>query len=330
MTAFNDYYGGKPLLNRFEIHAYSTQDEIIQALRTGEVDAAGSLAGSNIAQVNTHNYTITDQPVDSGVYALLNMEAPMLKDRAVRLALQLGTNTTEIRKKLGTNAPPLDLPFINGQLSGTDIPRAPSYDPTKAAELLDQDGWSLVGGVRQKGTQKLTLTIATTKSPQYQVALQELVGQWRKLGITITTNVVDPTDPTTDFVQNTLQARNYDVLLFELFIGADPDVYAYWHSSQIGIDGYNFSNYSNSTADAALASARSRLEPELRNAKYETFARQWLSDVPAIGLYQSTAAYVTNHHVTSIDPSAHLISAVDRYSNVLYWSVGQDAVYKTP
>lgn len=330
MTAFNDYYAGKPLLSRFEIHAYGTQDEIMQALRTGEVDAAANLSGDNVAQVNTHNYDITEQPVDSGVYALLNTEAPLLKDKTVRQALQLATNTAAIRNKLGINAPALDLPFIAGQLTGGDVPHAPSPDLAKAGALLDQDGWKLVGNVRQKGTQKLSLVVATTKNPQYEKALQVLVGQWRQLGVDVTTNVIDTSDPTTDFVQNTLQARNYDVLLFELFIGADPDVYAYWHSSQIGANGYNFSNYSNSTADAALASARSRLEPDLRNAKYETFARQWLDDVPAIGLYQSTVAYVTNHNVQSIDPAAHLISAEDRYSNILYWSTGQDTVYKTP
>jgi peptide/nickel transport system substrate-binding protein len=330
MTAFADYYAGKPRLSRFEIHAYATQDEIMQALRTGEVDAASNLSGDNIAQVNTHNYDITEQPVDSGVYALLNTETPILKDKLVRQALQLGTNTTAIRDKLGINAPALDLPFINGQLTGSDVPHAPSPDVKKATALLDQDGWKLVGDTRQKDGQKLSLTVATTKNPQYEKALQTLVGQWRQLGVAVTTNVIDTADPTTNFVQNTLQARNYDVLLFELFIGADPDVYAYWHSSQIGINGYNFSNYSNSTADAALASARSRLEPDLRNAKYETFARQWIDDVPAIGLYQSTVAYVTNHNVQSISPSAQLISAEDRYSNVLYWSVGQDSVYKTP
>jgi peptide/nickel transport system substrate-binding protein len=119
-------------------------------------------------------------------------------------------------------------------------------------------------------------------------------------------------------------------LLYELFIGADPDVYAYWHSSQVGMSGYNFSNYINKTADAALASSRSRLEPELRNAKYKAFARQWLDDAPAIGLYQPVTEYIFNKHVRSIDPKTTLVSSQDRYANILYWSVGQESVYKTP
>ena len=131
-------------------------------------------------------------------------------------------------------------------------------------------------------------------------------------------------------MQDTLQARNYDVLLYELAIGADPDVYAYWHSSQMGQAGYNFANYTNKTADANLASARSRLEPDLRNVKYKQFAKQWLEDVPAIGLYQPVVEYVSNDNVSAVPEGAQLVTAADRYANVQYWTVTQRAFYKSP
>lgn len=330
MTANNRYYNGKPKLNRFEVHAYENQEAIIKALRSGEVNAAADLTGIDMSRIDKYNYTVTAQPVNSGVYALFNGDTPVLKDKAIRQALELATDRKAIRESLPTKAPALNLPFIEGQLTGTDIPTPPSTDPAKAASLLDDKGWKLQDGVRQKDGQKLMLTIATTKNAQYEKALETLVGQWRKLGIIVHTNVVDTADPSTNFVQNILQARNYDVLLYELFIGADPDVYAYWHSSQIGISGYNFSNYTNKSADDALASARSRLEPGLRMAKYKAFAKQWVDDVPAIGLYQPVAEYVVNSRVHSIDPSAKLVSPYDRYTNVLDWSVNEKSVYKTP
>lgn len=330
MTAFDKYYGGHPTLNRFEVHAYDTQSMIIKALKTGEVNAAADLIGTDPTQVDTHNYDITTQPVDSGVYALFNNDTPVLKDRNIRQALELGTNTKAIRDSLQTKVPALDLPFINGQVTGTDLAHPASYDRQKANQLLDSAGWAMTDGVRSKDGQKLSLTIATTKNAQYEKALETLAGQWRKLGVVVNTNVVDTNDPSTNFVQNILQPRNYDVLLYELFIGADPDVYAYWHSSQIGMSGYNFSNYVNKSADDALASARARLEPQLRAVKYQAFAKQWVDDVPAIGLYQPVAEYVANKHVHSIDASSTLVSSYDRYANVLDWSVNQQSVYKTP
>lgn len=330
MTAFPKYHGGEPMLSRIEVHAYDNQDSIIKALRTGEVSAAADLTGTDTSQIDMHNYNIIAQPTNSGVYALFNMDSPLLGDKNVRQALRLATDTNAIRSSLPMKASALDLPFIDGQVISNDLPHSPPPNATLAAAMLDKAGWKLKDGVRQKGKLKLALTVATTRNTQYEKALEILAGQWRKLGVTVNTNIVDTADPSTNFVQNVLQTRNYDVLLYELFIGADPDVFAYWHSSQIGMNGYNFSNYANANADAALASARSRLEPELRNAKYAAFARQWIEDTPAVGLYQPSAEYVVNKHVHSVDPSSKLISSYDRYATILDWSVAQKSVYKTP
>ena len=79
-----------------------------------------------------------------------------------------------------------------------------------------------------------------------------------------------------------------------------------------------------------MASARSRLEPELRNAKYKQFVRQWQEDAPALALYQPVLEYVSNENVDAVRPGAQLVSEADRYANVLYWTVHSDTVYKTP
>ena len=123
-----------------------------------------------------------------------------------------------------------------------------------------------------------------------------------------------------------LQPRNYDVLIDELSIGADPDVFAYWHSRGL----LNFANYSNATSDDALASARVRSEKDLRNVKYVAFAKQWLADVPAIGLYQSNISYVHSKMTRTIGQDQRLISPIDRYSNIRFWTAEQRQVYKTP
>jgi peptide/nickel transport system substrate-binding protein len=347
MTAFEDYYRGMPLVNRFEVHAFNERDDIVKAIKTGQVNAAADLNSSQLAQIDTTKYSITSQPVNSGVYAILNVDSPILKDKVVRQALQLATDTKEIRRGLEVKIaypdsskgqaertftkPALDLPFVQGQLSGDDIPTRPAFDKARAGQLLDSAGWKLAGTVRKNDAgQVLTLNVATTKNSEYEKTLEILVGQWRQLGITINTNVVDTKDPGSNFVQNVLQPRSYDVLLYELAIGADPDVYAYWHSSQTNQNRLNFSNYKNATVDAALASARSRVEPELRNVKYKAFARQWLEDVPAIGLYQSVAEYVAGKKAHAVDDGARLVSPSDRYADILYWSVNQESVYKTP
>lgn len=330
MARNDSYYGGVPKLARFQLHTYNTSDEIIKALTQSEVNAAADLSPADITNIDSKRYVITSEPIQSGVYAVINTKSALLKDVTLRRALQLATDTTAIRDKLPVATNPLDLPFTGDQLTG-DVPKALSFNVDFARQKLDDSGWKLgKNGIREKDGKQLKLSVVTMKDSEFERVIDALSGQWRSLGITIDTHVLDPNDVTQNVVQNILQPRNFDVLLYQLNIGADPDVYAYWHSSQATQQGSNFSNYSNMISDDALSSARSRVEPTLRNAKYITFARQWLTDVPAIGLYQSTAQYVNSRSVQTFDSQSFLNSPIDRYSDVLDWSAGSRSVYKTP
>lgn len=330
MTAFDKYFKGEPTVDRFEIHAYGTKDRAVRSLRSGEVNAASGVPATAADELEKLGYSVGTHTVNSGVYALFNTTQPVLKDKKVRQALQLGTDTEALRGRLAIDTPELDLPFVEGQLTGSDIPSAPAPNREKAAKLLDEAGWKLVEGTRQKDGQKLSLAVTTTKDDEYERVMEGLAAQWRGLGIVVATHTIDLTAPGANFVQDILQPRSFDVLIYELLIGADPDVYAYWHSSQIGSTGYNFSNYSDPIADAALVSARSRLEPDLRNSKYKAFAQQWLEDVPAIGLYQPVVVYAANQYVRSVAEDMPFVTPAEHYANVLEWSVRERTVNKTP
>lgn len=322
------YFKGSPKLDRIQLHVYKDTDAIKRALATSEVNAATDLSVIGANTVNAQRYTVQNNPINSGVYALLNTTSPLLQDKKVRQALQIGTDTAAIRSAISKEVSALHLPFIDGQVAG-DLPAAPTYNTQEASRLLEEAGWKLEGATRQKDGQPLALTVVTTKNPDFEKALEVLSAQWRELGITVTTSIVDPSDPNQNVAQEILQPRRYDVLLYQLAIGADPDVYAYWHSTQAS-SGLNFSNYNNAIADDALLSARTRVETDLRNAKYVTFARQWMSDAPAIGLYQATAQYIHTASVHSLQPGTVLVAGADRYTRVIDWSVGSRAVFKTP
>jgi len=328
--ARNDsYYKGAPKLDRFQLHAYSSSDAILRAVTTSEVNAATDMSVSDTKKIaDNSRYTVERKPVNAGVYALFNTTTGVMSDKKVRQALQAGTDTAALREVVGEDTPALHLPFITGQVTG-DVPAEPVHDKAVAGRLLDEAGWKLEGSTRKKDGVALKLSVVTTKNSDFERVLSALAEQWRGLGVTVTTSIVDPTDPAQNVVQNILQPRSYDVLLYQLTIGGDPDVYAYWHSSQAS-RGFNFSNYSNPISDDALTSARTRLEPDLRNAKYVTFAKQWMADAPAIGLFQATTQYAYSKSVHAMPEGEVLVSAADRYADVLYWSVGQRIVHRTP
>jgi peptide/nickel transport system substrate-binding protein len=322
------YYKGAPKLERFQLHVYASSEDIVRAVTTSEVNAATDLSTNDTTKITSDRYIVERKPINAGAYALFNTTTGIMSDKNVRKALQAGTDTAAIQKAVGEGTPSMHLPFVTGQVTG-DVPAAVAYDKANAGALLDTAGWKLDGQVRKKDGELLRLTVVTTKNNDFEKALSTMAKQWRELGITVTTSIVDPTDPAQNVAQNILQPRQYDVLLYQLTIGGDPDVYAYWHSSQAS-RGFNFSNYSSPISDDALASARTRIEPDLRNAKYVTFAKQWLADAPAIGLFQATTQYVYSKNVHSLPKEDVLVTAADRYAGVLYWTVGDRFVYRTP
>ncbi len=326
LAATEQHYEGRPRLDRLQLHVYDSGEAIGQALRTGEVNAASDVPIDIASSVNSQRYDQVAKNINSGVYVIFNAANPVLGDDSVRKALQIGTNTQEIRNQFEVKPQRLDLPFVSDQVIGADALRAPKYDLDAADKLLTESGWIMQNGSRIKNDVKLQLRLVTRKSPEYQKVLAVLIKQWKILGIDVQQQVVDVNDTAQNFAQDILQRRNYDVLLDELVIGGDPDVFAYWHS--LGI--LNFANYSNQTSDDALASARTQLNPELRAVKYIAFANRWLADAPAIGLYQSNTIYFHSKASRSLEPGEKLVSNNEHYANVRYWTAEQGSVYKTP
>lgn len=328
MTAFKDYFKGAPKLARFELHAYENRDDIKKALQVGQVTATTELY-SDKDLVGKNKFITRPSPLNAGVYAFYNMTQPALKDKSVRRALSVAVDGTKLRKSVGADYS-LQGPFVAGQVPGVgDIAQLP-YDKVAAAALLDKAGWKLDGETRKKDGQPLILRVATTNDPMFEASAQLLADNWKELGIETDVTVINPNDPSQDFTQNIVQPRAYDVLIHEITIGSDPDVYAFWHSSQANSRGLNLSMYSSGLSDDALSSARARVEPELRAAKYLAFAKQWSEDMPALGLFQSQIMYIGYDQTASITPKQHLVSAVDRYANVIDWSAETAQVYKTP
>lgn len=323
LVANRDYYDGSPRIDRMQLHVYPDDESIARALRTGEVSAASDVSEVTAQSIDKGRYETIVKPTNNGVYAIFNSSQPVLKDAAVRKALQIGTNTEAVRDELYEKPQPMDLPFTKRQVPGSENLKAPEFNRELAKKMLTDAGWVLKGDVRMKGQERLQLKLVTRKNSEFEKALTVLSGQWRQLGVDVQVQVVDNNQ---EFTQQILQQRAYDVLLYELVIGSDPDVFAYWHTK----GPQNFSSYSDIISDDALASARARSDEALRAVKYIAFAKQWLADAPAIGLYQSDSIYVRSKSVSSLTKDEVIVDPNEHYAGVKYWTADRGTVYKTP
>lgn len=326
MNANQDYVLGAPKLERFQLHTYKDQAQLKAGFLTDEINAAADLAADDLYAISSAktDAVVSQAYVDNGVFALFRNDSPVLKDPVVRAALQEATNRPAILQKLHGYGRLMEGPLTRDQVNVTS--RQAAYNLDAAKQHLENAGWTLSGGIRQKAGVPLTLNVVAPKSGDYQTVVDEIAQQWRLLGVDVKIDLASPGT----IQQNVLVPRSYDVLVYELAIGADPDVFAYWHSSQMNAFGFNLANYSSPVSDDALSSARGRLDPTLRQAKYVAFTQQWLKDIPAIALYQPRLHYIADDTTRTLTSSTVISEATGRYRAVEYWTVSRDRVNNTP
>lgn len=323
------YNAGKVKLNRFQLHVYPGQDELRRAFLSGEINAAADFSTQDVKQLKSaKNIEVKEGLLNNVVLAIFNTTGPMLQDVNLRKALVVGTDRSAIIKDaLSGYGRKLDSPMPTALLQKNSPSSQAAYDFKSADEQLTKLGWVKgTDGTRTKDGQPLKLSVAALNTGDYPKVLEKLTEQWSRLGVQSETVLVNPEDA----LQNLLAPRAYDALVYELPISSDPDVYAYWHSSQADERGLNLANLRSGKIDDTLVSARSRYEPDLRLAKYETFINDWLAEAPGVVLYQSTLHYVSNSNVKTFKDGASLSEPTDRYQNVRYWSVTEGLVNNTP
>ncbi|MCA9313590.1 hypothetical protein KDA08_04755, partial [Candidatus Saccharibacteria bacterium] len=191
---------------------------------------------------------------------------------------------------------------------------------------LESLGWiKQSDGSRKKDGVKLEFNLLTANSAQYSSVAGLLQEQWSKVGVSVKTQLLT----LEQLQQNGLTAHAYDILLYGISIGYDPDVYAYWHSSQARSGGLNFSEWRSSRADTSLDVARTRTETVLRDARYKTFLDEWQKSAPAVALYQPMVNYSYHQNASGFKFNIST-NASERLTSVENWTVNTKDVKRTP
>jgi len=319
LKPFSHYAGGRPKLDGFVVHAFGSKEQMISAFEKRDINAMTGLDSVPDPLAHASDVTATSFNSTAAVMSFFKTSSGVLADAQVRHALVQGTDTATILRSLGYDAPAVTEPFLKGQLGYNATYRQATYSQAAANATLDKAGWVRgSNGTRHKGDQKLSFRLYAEDTPENRRTTELLTRYWAALGADVTPVL----QPLTDF-QTTLEFHTYDALLYGISIGVDPDVFAYWDSSQADIRAttrMNFSEYKSATADTALEAGRTRLNPELRAIKYKPFLQAWQTDAPALGLYQPRFLYITRGTVYGLKKHS-LNTDADRYDSVANWEI---------
>lgn len=323
LKAFDNYHGGAPKLQQFIIKTYSGEEQLIASFQNQEVNSLVGLNSLPDTLVKNKDVIEYSTPLTAETGVFLRTDSELLKDTRVRQALVQAVDVPAIVGGLGYPAIVADSPLLRGQLGYNAAYRQLPKNLEQANKLLDDAGWKLPAGetVRTNGQVKLSLKFFAANNADYSNLAQRIQEAWRAIGVE--TQATLPTDAD---LQNVVNSRGYDALLYGISVGVDPDVFAYWHSTQAdprARSRLNFSNYKSTPADKALEAGRSRSDPSLRAVKYLPFLQAWRNDAPALMLYQPRFLYITRGRLFGFEPRA-INSAADRLNNVENWMIRQD------
>ena len=329
------YYGGLAQVNEFVIRTYADSQSLATGLKRGEVNAISNVSISDLNQFDKAKFKIVQLKTAGGVFALFNNSGQLTSSQTIRDALRLGLDRTAIRNAVThandqLDAPTsLETPIATGVYDSIDQLKQPDYNIDQAKADLDQAGWVVDTnrGYRTKDGQELKLRIVTIAGTNYEEVANLIADQWHdNLNINTQVEAVDATQAQ----QAYLMPRNYDVLVYQMHLGADPDMYAYWSSTQTDQTGLNLANYQSRRAEIALANGRTNVNSAARESRYIAFVNQWLQDDPAIALYQPSFIYVMDQNVNTLKSGDQIIDASDRFRNVTSWTVLTQPVMVTP
>ena len=305
------YFRGAPYVDELVVKTYADATAVKNALVTGEV-TYGSVEAKDYEEVSKVD-SLKGVRYRSSGYTYIgwnakSAKAPWLANRDVRQALWYGINVDAIMKKI--------LFGLGSQVYAHNPPTSWAYDASgltqyandvaKAKSLLEKAGAKMGtdGVYRWTDGQPMKMTIETNQGNNArETILQFAQEQYKAIGVQIDpllesfNALLDRTDPGTGF----------DGFILGWSLGADPDPYSIWHSSQQGKGQFNNVGYVNATVDQALLDNRNGPDcsQTARKAALKKVDQNLNQDAPYTFLYSADVLFFANKQLQGVDPNTY-------------------------
>ncbi len=297
------YYQEPPYIKSLNFKFFAEQSEAIRSFNNGQVDGLSVLPFSWRQQlIFKDSISVSEllRPQLVGIFFNTNNNKNLEK-KENRQALAQAVNKELIVNDVFFGAYKVaDSPILKTNFAYHPNLEAFNYNLEAAKELIT-DAFDL----------KLTVIDV---NGNLRVA-EKIKSDWQELGLNIELVIIS-----LEQAAEVIKARNFEALFYGQLVGGDPDIYAFWHSSQVGERGLNISNYQNEEVDKLLLESRGGLAFEDRLNNYYRFQEIITEDVPVIFLYTPTYTYVQSKKLKGFNGQA-IIEPADRFSNISSWYI---------
>jgi peptide/nickel transport system substrate-binding protein len=324
LEANDDYWDGRPAIDRLILRVFPEQRTAYQAMLTGELDImvatsdlwAQALDAPQAERLGRFTFYPTS------VWLIRWNEDgsnPFFVDPGVRRAMTLAVDreqfVTEMLGGLGRVAATTyhpDLPWTDPDLA--PLP----HDPDEAARLLDEAGWRRPrkGEVREREGRpfRFTLMIAASSQPIVDHMAAWLQQEWAEVGITAEIEKLE--------WKHYLERRNageYHAAMGGLSTTGSPDQYELYHSGARE-GGFNFTGFADPEVDELLELGRTTFDEAARRAVYFRLQRRLFQLQPIGVLFHLATPVLFDRRLRGVEPSPLGYFRTSRGPRVWYWA----------
>lgn len=240
----NPHYPNADTRTNVTIKLFKDESSMKLAYQAGELDMAFTVTPEAARLLESENHIVKTINAGYQYFGIVNLDSKILKDKAIREAINLVINREDYIKALkgGRIAKGMFAQYYSFA-GNSDI----KYDMNEAVSILEKEGWKTASnGIREKNGIKLSLKIVTYPSrPDLITIMQIMTSQLQTVGIEAVTEIVDNID-------ERAKTGDFDLILYAQHTAptANPSFFLnqFFRSEQ----SKNFSRFSSPEFDSLL------------------------------------------------------------------------------
>ncbi len=267
---FEDYWEGRPYLDRVEF-VVILEDSVRQiAIETGEIHLNTGVPEEDIpamrerSDIDVLNYALTNFQM-----LILNCNHPFFSDYRARQAIAYAIDKEAICESIVPHSSVIaDGPYspAYGFFYNPDVLTRIRHDPDKALELLTDLGWEPgADGILVRDGQPFEFDAMARAGDELRINVLVMIQNWlHQVGIKLN---IQETEWSL-LLERLTETREYDACIVSFGASPDPDHHYIFHTE----GGFAMGQYSNERVDYALDRGRSVLDPDERKVYYDEYA----------------------------------------------------------
>jgi len=289
LVANEDYYTGRPFLDRVVFRIIPDQTSLLAQLKSGDVDLMESIPPQDVPKMEKDflqgKADVRIVRYSSRAYGYIgwNLQNPLFESKKVRQALTMAMDRENLIEAVYFGlAQPCHSPISPILWAyNPDMPVFP-FDPQKAEQLLAQEGWVDHDGDGwiDKGGRKFEFTLKTNQGNRIREAISVIVqDQLAKLGIKVNPRLIEWT-----VFSDQTNRKEFEAIVAGWSVGLKVDLTTIWHSESIN-DKFNYVSYSNPEVDRLIEMAKREMDRSKAKLLWDEAQRLIVEDQPYTFLY---------------------------------------------